>query len=586
MLFFLVASQTLAQTYNEISAESRHKIDSTYNALLDKHNITGASLAIVDNGRVVYSTGYGWANSEKEIPATDQTVYRIGSITKSFTALAVMQLHAAGKLDYTQPLVQYLPDFSINNRFDDKTPVSISNMMSHTSGLPSDILNGFFASTPPSTSWIIKQLKYHYTIAPPNYVMSYSNTGYALLGELIAQTSEMSYSDYLHNHVFQPLGMSSSYVYFDSTKNHTIAMAYINKKPVEEPLIRDVAAGLIHSNALDMANYTLMFLNNGILNGNEILPGNLLAEMETDRLNNLVLNNGMKYGFGLLIDDLVLHQAQDDSTVVQYIGHGGDTFGYHADFGYIPEAGIGAVILTNTDKGVKIRNVKKLLSLYLQTEKQQKLNTNYIDENALTNNDTPCPEAKVLGVYQTPFGIVEVDNLRKIKFKQGFAKIVMKRDDSTSNFRAKALLLGFIPIKIKGQEFNFVENNGNVFFKAYLPESQQEEYMGVKAGPQPVPAAWRNAFGKYELTGDIFAVPDGFNYDTSRLEAALSEEDGFIVFEMKGGSRMLKTSVALIPLDEHTAFTPGYARNTGTTISLLPNGNLYFSGFEFEKKEK
>lgn len=583
-IFIAIGFLCKAQTYNHISKNTKNKIDSTYNSLLKKHKIAGASIAIIDSGKIVYSTGYGFSDKENEIKATDETVYRIGSITKSFTALSVIQLHQNEKLDYKKTLSTYIPEFFIKNNNGVKQDIFIDNIMSHTAGLPCDIFNGFFATNPPDNDWIIEQLKYQYTIAPANFVMAYSNIGYSLLGKLIEETSGVSYEEYLNQNIFNPIEMSSSYVFFDSIKNHTLSECYMGGKLVTEPLIRDVSAGLIHSNVLDMSNYILMYLNNGKFNENQILSEELLDEMRRDQIADIQLNNGTKYGFGLFVSDFYLiEKEKNDTSSITMISHGGDTFGYHANFGYLPELGVGAVILTNTDKGVAITKITHLLKLYLENERNETIELPNVENEKIAKNDVVISDNRIKGQYESMMSLIDVKKDKKIKFKQGSATVVLKRKESDENFIVKAKVLGFISFKVRGQEINFVENGDNIYMKVFFPKAKSEEYIGMKSKPNKIPENWQNAYGKYELTGDIYKNPEKFRFQTEELNAKLYEKDGFLALKLKGQMLELINTFYFKVVDDNSAQSAGYGRNTGNTLIILPNGNLYFSGFEFKK---
>jgi len=111
---FLISYTGIAQI-NNISEELKAKIDSTYTSLLKKNKVTGASIAIVDNGEIVYATGYGFSDLENEKKADANTIYGIGSITKAFTALSLMQLQEQEKLKVTNSIKDYLVDLDIEN---------------------------------------------------------------------------------------------------------------------------------------------------------------------------------------------------------------------------------------------------------------------------------------------------------------------------------------------------------------------------------------------------------------------------------------------------------------------------------------
>lgn len=584
-VFALIALQGIAQIHQSISPDTKNIIDSTYSALIKEHKIVGASIAIVDNGRIVYSSGFGYQDAESGKQATDSTIYRIGSATKSFTALSVMQLHQQSLLDIYQPLQRYLPEFRMKSAVTNKNQkIIIKDVMHHTAGLPCDILNGFFATSPPAQDWTIRQLNKQYTIAPAGHLMAYSNAGYALLGELIARTSGLTYEQYLSKHIFEPLKMNSTAVYVSGT-NSKLSRAYIKGRAFDEPFIRDAAAGLIHSNVLDMSNYILMYLNRGRFNNTEVLHESLIDSMQINYLAELILPANMKYGDGLFIHNMIIKdQESRDSRPVQYIGHGGSTLGFHSDFGFIPEQGVGAVILTNTDKGRKITDASRLLRLYLKNEKAIDLVRDA--ENAdVERGHQPEANTDIKGVYATMLGLIHVKDEDKIKLKQGPAKIVLKRENVEDAYTAKAWLLGFIPFKVKDQEFYFQNISGQTYFTLRKPSMQQEKLVGIMAEPESPPESWKNATGEYKVTGELFDVPEDFPFQTGENKAELAIENGFVIFTLHTSVRDMKASFPLRIINDTDAIGYTYGRNTGYTVLLLPDNKLYFSGFVFQKIE-
>jgi len=124
----------------EFSALVRHE--------MKKRDVTGLSIALVDDQRVVWAEGFGYADKDGSVPASPETVYRAGSISKLFTATAAMQLAERGRLGIDRPLGDYLPGFSIRTRFTDAAPVTPRSIMAHHSGLPSDYLKGMWTRNP------------------------------------------------------------------------------------------------------------------------------------------------------------------------------------------------------------------------------------------------------------------------------------------------------------------------------------------------------------------------------------------------------------------------------------------------------
>jgi CubicO group peptidase (beta-lactamase class C family) len=450
-IFFLLLISFFASTQSVdlVGMEVKKVIDSTYQSLIKKNKVKGLSLAIVDQGKLVYAQGYGFENEEKKIPATSKSIYRVGSITKSFTALSLMQLQEQGKLHLDDELKQHIPEFSIGFQNNTAHPIYLRKILSHTSGLPSDVMNGFFTENPPAVDSLIAQAKQLKMSYPNAYSHAYSNFGYALLGEVVERRSEKDYELYIRDQIFAPLKMTSSFIKLG--EGMVTPPSYFKNELIDEPLIRDAPAGLIHSNVEDMSNYLLMYLGKGKFGDKRLVDSLAILEMEKDQTTDLVLENQGQFGLGLYS---VTHYLKNgnDSSLVHVIGHGGDTYSFHADMKYIPELGVGVIVLTNSSSGVRIRSGEKLLEIYLKAK-----NGSTLGEVAVR----PKPEIKKdfrKGTYVIMNSIVNCENEQKIKFNAGLAKVIAERDDA-GYYTLKAVLFGFIPIKVKDQIFYFERIN-------------------------------------------------------------------------------------------------------------------------------
>ncbi len=585
-LLFIITSTARSQSSGNISERCKQVIDSTYTALIKKYKVVGASIAIVDKGQIVYSNGYGYADREKKILAGNKTIYRIGSCSKSFTSLSILQLQEKGLLDINHSVKEYLPDLSITSHFEDKNELVVKDMLCHVSGLPCDISNGFFCDSPPNIAWEIQALNKETTILPKRYKHAYSNVAFGLLGEVIARKSYGSYGDYLQQHVFLPLKMESSFVKYESKYEDDFSKAYVNNKKIKEPLIRDAAAGLVHSNVLDMSNYLMMFLNRGTFEGSTLLTPDHILEMEKNQLTDVSLSNGESWGFGLYSKKLYSKQ-NNDSVPVTLIGHGGDTYAFHADFAYIPELNVGAVILTNTDNGVRMNTASRLLKIYMKQAFQKTLNLNYVDSLSIAEskkNDVKCKDEEKLGTYNLNHFLIEVKNANQFKFKQGPATLLCtrKKGDSAS-YLVKIRLFGFIPIHFQGPELKFVKKDGEVFIKSYNVFNKEEEYIGIKNKTNVNPNTWQKALGKYVLSGDQFDCTNCPYMNSNGLSMQLKIKNNCLVLQTKGKSSDLNNVSYLNILSEVLAVSGGINRGDGEAVHILKNGNIHYSGFEFKK---
>ena len=567
-----------AAQINTISEELRAKIDSTYTTLLKRNKVTGTSIAIVDKGEIVYATGYGFSDLENKKKANANTIYGIGSITKAFTALSIMQLQEQKKLSVTNSIKDYLTDLKIENPFNDGNQIYINDILSHTSGLPSDIANGFFVDNPPTISWVIKELNKQRLISPRRYISAYSNVGYGLLGEVISRVSGLSYGDYLRQNIFTPLNMTSSSIGYELDNT---SKTYNGNKETVEPTVRDVAAGFISSNVIDVSNFISMLMADGSFKSNQIISPSSIEDMERDQLTNVLLTQPFAYGYGLMIDSIkIKNHKKKDSTIVSIIGHGGDTHAFHADLAYIPEQKVGAVVLTNSVNGRSMSEASKLLKIYLERSKDIEVDLDYI--TPISYKGVKPKDDEIFGKYNLGQLIIDVKDINKIKFKQGPVKAILSKKTNSNNYSLKVWIFGFIPIKIKDQEFKFTKVNDEIYAKRLDTKTKYEFYLGKKNKVNlPYPESWKSMYGKYELTGKIYETTNRL-YDFSDLKLTASEKSGFLKVDLKSKS-MFSGTLHFDMISDKSAVLGGIGRGNGDVLRILENGNLYYSGFEFVK---
>ena len=584
---FFIHPSILYSQQRELSPKAKAIIDSTYNALIKNSKVEGLSLAIVDHGQIVYATGYGYADVKNKKKADATTIYRIGSCTKSFTCLSLMQLQEQQKLNVNSPVSTYLTELAIKSRFNDNNQLPIRDLMSHVSGLPCDVINGFFCDSPPDIKWLIQELNKQYTIFPSRYVHAYSNVAFGLLGETIARVSGTSYSNYVKQHIFTPLGMQHSFIEYDSLLAKDYAKGYLSGKESIDPMIRDQAAGLIHSNVLDMSNYLMMYLNKGSFQNQSIVNVVSIDEMEKNQISDIELAKKESWGYGLYTSNLILKKGKD-STYSKMIGHGGDTYLYHADFKYIPELQIGAVLMTNSSNGGGLVSASRLLKIYLKQMDSVTMVTNpkmpntkmdFHDSDPLKNENT------YKGSYNLGDFIIDVKDVNKITFHQGPAKVIFtKRDDTSGYYKAKARLFYVIPFKIDNQEFKFIKHKELTYLKVRFKPSMDEDYMGTLLPGSNGTINWKGHCGKYVSASYIFPCKNCGFMNLEGATVKLKEVNGVIKMEFKGKTADMNSTMYLDLIDDKLAFTGGIGRGKGETVRFLDNGNLYYAGMEFKKE--
>ncbi|USS40663.1 serine hydrolase [Thermococcus aggregans] len=322
---------------------------------MSENKMPGISIALVEDSEVVYSRGFGFRNLETGAPATPRTVYGIGSITKSFTALAIMQLVEKGLISLDDPVEKYIP---IKLRpFGE--PVRIHHLLTHSSGIPSlgyaeafidGILNighGWLPVATPEDVITFAQDAEKWAFTKPGERFFYSNSGYVMLGKIISEVSGMPYEEYVKENILKPLEMNRSYFFKEEVdKDPDVATGYVIDPQKEAHIPKSFPYGItadggLLSNVLDLAKYLTMYINRGEYNGVKIVEKDSIESMETPYIKvPWEIFGGEGYGYGLII--------HPDFLGERLIQHSGSVLIYTGFIGYIPEKKLGVAVLANS----------------------------------------------------------------------------------------------------------------------------------------------------------------------------------------------------------------------------------------------
>ena len=307
---------------------------------LQRDDIAGAVVAVVKDGKVLFARGYGWSDVKGRKPVTvDATLFRPGSISKTFAWTAVMQLYEQGKLDLDRDVNDYL-DFRIPPRFG--KPVTMKDLMTHTPGFE-ETLRDLFVEKAPDMIPLQEYVRTHQPkeIFPPGTTPAYSNYGATLAGYIVQRVSGMPFDDYIEKNIFQPLSMTHSTFRQPLPDNLKPLMSQgYNKasQPAKDfEFVQAWPAGSLSTTAEDMTHFMLAHLNNGEYNGVRILKPET-AQLMHSRLFGLAPElNGMAYGF-----------YEESRNGHRIIGHGGDSQWFHSDMHLMPDDHIGFFISYNS----------------------------------------------------------------------------------------------------------------------------------------------------------------------------------------------------------------------------------------------
>ena len=339
---FLMAVLLLVQgTPSDTAAAARSPIDfdaidAQLQAAMKQHRLSGMSVAIVQDGEIVFAKGYGEARRGQ--PMTPDIPMVIGSTTKTFTALAVMQLVEAGKLDLDAPVKRYIPWFEVADPQSTET-ITLRHLLSHTSGL-SDVNYDDRALPDDATlEDAVRDLVNAAPIAAPGKSWHYFNPGYATLGYLIEQASGQSYGDYVAEHIFRPLGMDHAFADPEQAAQAGLAQGHLALYgfPVsfDQPFPRyGLPEGYLMISANDMARYLAAIMNNGQTANGQIISPASLRKMFTPR----PMPEHRTYGLGWEIDSYYGEPV---------IYHGGSNEAFKHEALFFPKQNLGLVIQIN-----------------------------------------------------------------------------------------------------------------------------------------------------------------------------------------------------------------------------------------------
>lgn len=313
-----------------------------------ENHIAGAAVSVVKEGQLFFAKGYGYADLERGIPVdSEQTLFKIGSVTKLFTWTAVMQLVEQGKLDLNADVNTYL-DFRIADTY--PQPITLGHLMTHTSGfedLHAEMVTLKEENLAPPGEWLVSHIPAR--VRPPGEVAGYSNYGAALAGYIVARVSGQSYSQYVQEHILDPLGMKGTTVQLTSPPElrarESVGYMYDEGAYQIFPQLFGpedlIPAGVMRSTATDMARFMIMHLQGGFY-GDTVTEIRILNEATAKQMQNTLFSPdprllGNAYGF-----------FEFDENGQRVIGHSGSGEPMESLLLLLPEQNLGVFVVYNS----------------------------------------------------------------------------------------------------------------------------------------------------------------------------------------------------------------------------------------------
>jgi serine beta-lactamase-like protein LACTB len=454
------------------------------------------SIALVDGQEIVWAAGFGQARPQAKVAATADTVYRVGSVSKLFTDIAVMQLVEKGELDLDAPVTQYLPDFRPENTYE--KPVTLRHLMAHRAGLVREPPVGhYFDSTAPPLAPTVESLNQTSLLFSPGERIKYSNAGIAVVGFLLERTQKEPFAKLVKSRVLDPLGMkNSSFEATDEIKAglaEAIMWTYHGREfPAPTFELGMAPAGCMYSTVTDLGRFLIALFNGGRGPNGQLLRAATVEEMWKPQFAKSEDKTG--FGLGFLVTEFEGRRR---------VGHGGAIYGFATEVAALPEDKLGVVVVTSCDcaNAVAVRIADVALRHMLAVKQDKPL------PHIAVSQPLDAEQARWLaGRYRT--GEKTLDLVESA----GRTWVLPKR----GGFRAE----------LRSEGTDLITDDRLEYGTRMIPEGDnlrigKDEWVRVETPrPAPPPERWRKLIGEYgwdhnvlyilEKEGQLYALIEWF----------------------------------------------------------------------------
>jgi CubicO group peptidase (beta-lactamase class C family) len=330
--------------------------------VLTEEKVPAAGVALVSRDEVLWVDGIGQADVAAGVDATADTMFRIGSISKSFAALTVLQLVEEGRLDLNMPLKDLAPDVFFENRWHVTSPVRLVHLLEHTTGFD-DLALREYANNDPKPLTLLEGLSYYPNSRVsrwrPGTYFSYCNSGPGVAAHVVERLTGQPFDTYLEEKILRPLGMDHASLLLTDTVKQRLAKGYwsdgITETPYWHLIVRP--AGALNASPREMASYARMLLNRGSLGDVKIVEPASVERMETPGTS-IAARRGLRHGYGL-------GNYWNVAEGFAWHGHNGGMTGFAADLFYLPREGVGLALMINSSSGKALGRIRGLMQRYL-----------------------------------------------------------------------------------------------------------------------------------------------------------------------------------------------------------------------------
>ena len=331
---------------------------------LQEGKVPGAGIALVSRDEVIWAGGIGKADIADDSDVTEDTLFRIGSISKSFVSIAILMLQERGLLDLNDKLIDFAPEVPFENPWSDTDPIRVVHLLEHTTGFDDIHLNEYALNDPDIN--LIDALTFNPASRvarwKPGTFKSYCNAGPPIAAYVLEKVTGQRFEDFVQENILDVLEIpNASFLYTDTVKEH-LSKGYRGDENIEVPYWHIIMrpSGSLNASVKEMANFVQMLINRGSFKGKILLDPRSIERMETPHTT-LAARHGLMQGYGLG------NYSKIDEGFV-YHGHDGGMQGFLAYLSYLPEQGLGFVVMINKIHGPTLEKVAESIGLFLTRE--------------------------------------------------------------------------------------------------------------------------------------------------------------------------------------------------------------------------
>ncbi len=577
LLFFAISPMVhdalnAKNRYDDVIEDLRDLIEDE----MDDQEITGLSIALIDDQKIVWAEGFGYADERAGVKTAPDTIYQAGTMSEIFTSKSVYRLHMENKIDIDKDIRKYLPEFDIKSPGKEKSEIKIRSLMTHHGGLPTDHAKGQY-NLKSNFRDLVNAMKDTYMAFKPDFVFSFSNVGLSLLGYMVEKVSGDKFEDYTKTTFFNKMDMKKTGYKITPQMRKKIAKSYHEEEERPRLSFRDVPAIGLHTNVLDMSKFVMTLFNNGKYKGKEVFTQKEMNAYFKPLSDNIYFDYDLKMGVGW-----VLTNVGDN---LKYAGpiawHDFSFNGHSGRIVILRKHKLGIIVMTNSPGGV--RSAAAITSQGIKDALKAKTGLEQPEwqEPELKEVYTQAELAKFAGEYATSIGTVVIEqNDEELKAEAMGYNFALKQNEK-GNFSGRVVLLGFIKIKagpLSTLEFAFERHDGHDVIILY--RFGEGFLIGEKLSKTKITREWLSRMGTYTVTnrgGDLRYYK----------EIKIGINAGRMTAEILRDRAEEARARALDIINPSLAAVTGLGRAMGDKIKFFTkNGNefLKYSGYIFKKK--